>query len=134
MLTGADMYRQKFEPCEVNIRNYTTDTNVMKQMGLGDKLWISAGDIELATIHIPGHTPGSMAVYGKIDELNILFTGDIDGPFKQKWNSSIESWKNSVRHLLELDLDLICAGHVVVKEKPKEWLKSLLMKLSQESQ
>jgi len=126
ILTGADMYRQKFEPCKVNIRDYTSDIAVMKLMGFGDKLWISAGDIELATIHTPGHTPGSMTIYGKIDNANVLFAGDIDGPFRKEWDSNIEAWKQSIIQLLELDLDIICAGHIIVKDEPKKWLESLL--------
>jgi glyoxylase-like metal-dependent hydrolase (beta-lactamase superfamily II) len=119
-LTGASYYGSKFEPSRVDVRIFAEDDGSMK--------WrFDVGDFEIRPIPTPGHTPGSMAVYGKIDNVNVLFAGDIDGSFRQEWNSDLESWKKSVRHLLELDLDLICAGHLVVKEKPKEWLRSLLL-------
>lgn len=126
ILTGADMYRQKFEPCNVNIRVYTTDTHVMKLMGFGDKLWISVGDIELATIHTPGHTPGSMSVYGKIDGIKTLFAGDINGPLRKEWGSNAESWSKSLQLLLELDVERIYLGHEIVIRKPKKWLRGLI--------
>jgi len=124
-LTGASLYAGEFEPCEVNVRVYTSDTNAMKLLGFGDRLWISAGSFELATVHLPGHTPGSMGMYGKIDEVQMLFAGDINGPFQKEWGSNVEDWRASVQHLLKLEIDRMYLGHEMVNEKPKEWLKSL---------
>lgn len=41
-----------------------------------DKENIILGDIELEVIHVPGHTPGGMALLVKKPVSNILFTGD----------------------------------------------------------
>jgi len=130
-LTGADFYGQRFEPCEVNVRAFTTNTEAMKLMGFGTKLLISAGDVEFAVIHTPGHTPGSMSIYGELDGSKILFTGDIDSPLRKERGSEIEMWKKTMANILKLDIDRIYAGHQIITAKPKKWLRSLLKKRAQ---
>lgn len=128
LLTGADFYNQRFEPCEVNVRAYTDDTETMKQMGFGNKLWISVGDVDFVVTPTPGHTPGSMSIHGKLDGFNILFSGDINAPIRKERGSEVEKWRKSLYHLQELNIDRIYAGHQIVIDKPKRWLKSLLEK------
>lgn len=65
-------------------------------------------------IHIPGHTPGSMALHGH----GMLFSGDtlnarggsIQGtPAEYDWNRELAS--RAVRRLLELEFDILLPGH-----------------------
>jgi glyoxylase-like metal-dependent hydrolase (beta-lactamase superfamily II) len=126
ILTGANLHKGVFEPCQVNVRVFTSDTELMKFLGFGDKLWITAGSINLSTIHLPGHTPGSMGLYGIIDGLRILFAGDIDGPFRREWNSNIVTWYNSINSLLMLKIDRIYLGHKIIAEGIKDWLVTTL--------
>jgi len=127
-LTGADFYGQRFEPCEVNIRAYRSDTEAMGLMGFGTQLSVSAGDAEFAVIHTPGHTPGSMSLYGELDSLKILFAGDIASPLREERGSQAETWRKTVNHLLQLDADRMYLGHQIVATKPKQWLQGLLSK------
>lgn len=125
LLTGADFYGHRFEPCEVDVRAYTDTTGTMKQMGFGNKLWISAGDVEFIVFPTPRHTPGSISIHGELDESKILFCGDIDSQFRKERGSEIETWKKSMNQILGLDINRICAGHQIVTAKPKDWLQSL---------
>lgn len=97
----------------------------MKLMGFGTRLLISAGDVEFSVIHTPGHTPGSMSMYGELDGSKVLFAGDINGALRKERGSDIESWKKTLYKLLELDIDKIYAGHEIAAQNPKEWLKKL---------
>lgn len=125
-LTGASFYKQRFDPCKVDVRAYTDRNGSMKQIGFGDKLWISAGNFEFAVIPTAGHTPGSTSVYGELDGSKVLFSGDVNRAPTKAVNASEGTWKRSIEKLLELDIDTLCTGHQVVKEEPKKWLKSLL--------
>jgi glyoxylase-like metal-dependent hydrolase (beta-lactamase superfamily II) len=127
-LTGANLHGSKFEPCEVNVRVCTSDMKSMKTMGFGDKLVISAGDFELVPVHTPGHTPGSMSLYGKIDGKQTLFAGDIgENQLREEWKSSAESWRSSILKLLELEIDRLYLGHGVPVENSTKWFESLLI-------
>jgi glyoxylase-like metal-dependent hydrolase (beta-lactamase superfamily II) len=129
ILTGANLHGSTFERCEVNVRVCTSDMKPMKSLGFGDRLLISAGDFDLVPIHTPGHTPGSMCLYGKIDGNQILFAGDIgENKLRKEWNSNAESSYSSISTLCKLDIDRLYTGHQVIKHKPRKWLESLLMK------
>lgn len=125
VLTGADFYGQRFQPCEVNVRAYTDNTEIMKVTGFGTQLLISAGETEFTVVHTPGHTPGSMSIYGELDGSKVLFAGDIDRPFRKERGFVVETWRKSVNRLIRLDVGRIYAGHEIVETKPRQWLKSL---------
>jgi len=105
-LTLADMALQRgvsIEPASVEER-------------LKDGETVQVGAYSLEVIHSPGHTPGSICLFTEIDEKNVLFSGDmvsaggrlgfINGPgFK------LEDWKNSLKRLLDLDVDAMFPGH-----------------------
>jgi glyoxylase-like metal-dependent hydrolase (beta-lactamase superfamily II) len=126
VLTGADFYGQRFEPCEVNVQAYTDNTKIMKAAGFGTQLMISAGETEFTVTHTPGHTPGSMVIHGELDGSKVLFAGDIDRLGKRGFD--IMDWRKSVNKLLELDADKIYAGHEIMKTEPRRWLESLRKK------
>ncbi len=78
------------------------------------------GDYELRCIHIPGHTPGSMAILLEIETSKILFGGDIIGCPLKLMDGDLEKYKESMQKLLKLNLDLLCEGHMgVIRGKKK---------------
>jgi len=86
-----------------------------------------AGAIEsgigVKAVHIPGHTPGSIAAYVDINGKRILFGQDIHGPYHPQWGGDIHGpyhpqWggdpvraKQSLQKLVDLRADILCEGH-----------------------
>ncbi|MBA2946739.1 MBL fold metallo-hydrolase [Streptomyces himalayensis] len=75
---------------------------------------IDLGDARWEVLHLPGHTPGSVAIFEP--EQKLLFSGDVvydDGTDMIDFlaESSPEDYQVTMRRLLELDVDTIMAGH-----------------------
>lgn len=103
--SGAEYYGVSYRPCKVDVILRGTEGRVR------------CGRHDLKVIHIPGHTPGSIAVY--LDAgTRILFGQDVHGPYFLK-GSNTEQAKISLRRLADLDADILCEGHFGVYE-PKE--------------
>jgi glyoxylase-like metal-dependent hydrolase (beta-lactamase superfamily II) len=70
----------------------------------------------LKVIHIPGHTPGSIALFDQ--SRRILFTGDallafggkVNGPSEQ-FSVDIHEARRSIKRLTILDFDIMLSGH-----------------------
>lgn len=80
-------------------------------------------------IEMPGHTPGSIAVYIDHNGKRVLFGQDIHGPFSEAWGSNPAEHKTSLKRLLSLHSDVLCEGHFgVIKpaEKVREYLQRYL--------
>ena len=115
VLSAANFYGEKLKPCKVDLKLETRDKEILK-----------LNDIVLEAFHIPGHTPGSIALYYEsLQGWKILFGGDLHGPFSFEWRSNIEQWRNSLEKLLELDISILCEGHNIVKRNPKKWIGEL---------
>ena len=103
--SGAEYYGVSYWPCKVDVILRGTEETVR------------CGHHDLKVIHIPGHTPGSIAVY--LDAgTRILFGQDVHGPYFLK-GSNTDQAKISLRRLAGLDADILCEGHFGVYE-PKE--------------
>ena len=74
---------------------------------VGDSGKISA----LEWIHVPGHTPGSIALTFASPDGLVLFGQDIHGPFSPDFDSDIDLWAESMRRLIALNADILCEGH-----------------------
>ncbi len=78
----------------------------------GDK--IALDDLTLKMVLTPGHTPDHMCI--EIVEPRYLFGADIDctpfGPFYGHPNSSIESFRDTIRNLQESDYSCLISGHL----------------------
>ena len=62
-------------------------------------------------IHIPGHTPGSVAACTDIDSKRILFGQDIHGPYMPQWGADPKQAAASLKKLIALKADILCEGH-----------------------
>ncbi len=66
---------------------------------------------EFHIYHIPGHTPGSIAVGVELDGQKVLFAQDVHGPLNSSWGSDRRLYEDSLRKLLRIDPDILCEGH-----------------------
>lgn len=96
---GAEYYGVNYEPCQVDIKIY----------GEYDNLHI--GCCEFQVVHIPGHTPGSMAVFLDEGGKRILFGQDIHGPYNSTWGGEPDKAISSLGKLISLKADILCEGH-----------------------
>lgn len=79
---------------------------------LSDGDVIDLGDRRLRVVHLPGHTPGSIALLD--EELHWLYSGDVvyDGELLDELRGAdIPAYVGSMRRLLELDVALVHPGH-----------------------
>lgn len=73
---------------------------------------IDLGDRVFQVLHLPGHSPGSIALYEK--STKTLFSGDAiyDGDLVDNaWHSDAEAFRESLHRLRELPVETIHAGH-----------------------
>jgi glyoxylase-like metal-dependent hydrolase (beta-lactamase superfamily II) len=84
---------------------------------------------EILAIHIPGHSPGSMAFLVESDGQRILFGQDVHGPLDESLLSEEEAYRQSLERLAGLDADILCEGHYGVfrgKEEVRGFIRSFL--------
>jgi glyoxylase-like metal-dependent hydrolase (beta-lactamase superfamily II) len=73
---------------------------------------IDLGDRAFEILHLPGHSPGSIALWEP--KTGVLFSGDAvyDGPLLHDLpGSSVEDYIVTLRRLLTLEVDTVHAGH-----------------------
>ena len=73
---------------------------------------IDLGDRWFRVFHLPGHSPGSIALYE--EKSRTLFSGDViyDGLLiDNAWHSDSGAYAESLRRLRELPVDTVHAGH-----------------------
>ncbi|MFX1389157.1 MAG: MBL fold metallo-hydrolase [Promethearchaeota archaeon] len=69
------------------------------------------GNYEFRCIHIPGHTPGSLAYLLEVGKKRLLFGGDLPGTALDSQGSNLKEYIKSMKKLLELNIDIVCEGH-----------------------
>lgn len=92
------------------------------------------GDVEftigtrtLRLMEMPGHTPGSIAVFTRIGKLGVLFGQDMHGPFNPVWDSDRNLHSESLGRLKELNADILCEGHYGVirtRQRVRDYIQS----------
>lgn len=74
---------------------------------------VDTGDRSFEVFHLPGHSPGSIALYERNSE--ILFSGDViyDGPLAYNENHAEEmrQYVASMKRLLDLPVRVVHGGH-----------------------
>lgn len=96
---GAEFYRVDYFPCPVDLRIR------------GDEETLRFGEKELRVVHIPGHTPGSIAAYVDTGGKRVLFGQDIHGPYYPEWGAEPARARVSLQRLIDLRADILCEGH-----------------------
>ncbi|MHA1931578.1 MAG: hypothetical protein ACW96X_03505, partial [Promethearchaeota archaeon] len=72
---------------------------------------LNLGNLKFQCIHIPGHTPGSIAYLLETEGNNILFAGDVPGIAINLNDGNIGQYVQSMKKLLSLNIDILCEGH-----------------------
>lgn len=82
------------------------------QTYLDEGEFIDLGDRNFEVLHLPGHSPGSIALYEKAT--GILFSGDViyDGPLAyEAYHTEMQQYVNSMKRVLELSVSIAHGGH-----------------------
>jgi glyoxylase-like metal-dependent hydrolase (beta-lactamase superfamily II) len=103
---GAEFYGVAYQPCRVDIKLS------------GPEEVLRYGGYELKAIHIPGHTPGSIAVYVDIGE-RVLFGQDVHGPYFLPGSDTAQA-RISLQKLIDLKADILCEGHFGIYQPAAE--------------
>jgi glyoxylase-like metal-dependent hydrolase (beta-lactamase superfamily II) len=101
---AAEAYGVLYTPCRVDVIIH------------GSQEVLVFGDHELNVIHIPGHTPGSIAAYLDTGGRRVLFGQDVHGPYYPAWGADPAKARTSLQKLVELKADSLCEGHFGVYE------------------
>lgn len=110
----AQMYTDyKYEPIKI--------TRKIKN----DNETLTFGNYEFKCIHIPGHTPGSVAYLLKTGGKRILFGGDLPGVVLNTQGGNLEAYVKSIQKLLNFNIDIMCEGHEDIIEPAKKISKYL---------
>ncbi len=117
---GAEVYGVPYVPCPVNVRIRGCEQS------------LRFGKHELKIVHIPGHTPGSIAAYVDMDGKRVLFGQDIHGPYNREWGADPAQAAVSLQKLIDLRADVLCEGHFGVydpAEAVEEYIRGYLESL-----
>jgi glyoxylase-like metal-dependent hydrolase (beta-lactamase superfamily II) len=98
-VTAASWYGAHLSPCPVDRKL------------AGAHAVIPLGDRSLEAIHIPGHSPGSVAYLLTSAGQKIVFAQDVHGPLHASLRSNAADYQASLKRLLALDADVLCEGH-----------------------
>ncbi|MDD5312530.1 MAG: MBL fold metallo-hydrolase [Dehalococcoidia bacterium] len=110
---GAQYYGVDYNPVSVDIKLAGAETD--------RKL----GSHNFRFLHIPGHTPGSMAVLLETGGKKVLFGQDIHGPYHRMWGGEPLKARESLKKLIAARADILCEGHFGVI-KPAEAVKGFI--------
>ena len=116
--TGASWYNLRLSPLPVDVK-----------IAQGEEALSFSDGTRLVCLHTPGHTPGSLAVYGDRGEERVLFGQDIHGPFLPEFGADLSAWRRSMEALLGLEADILCEGHFGVyrtKVHVREYIEGYL--------
>ena len=98
-VTAASWYGTKFYPCPVDRRLSGAQETLM----LGERL--------ITALHIPGHSPGSLAFLTESEGQTVLFAQDVHGPLDPRLRSNRADYQVSLERMLALKTDILCEGH-----------------------
>ncbi|MFX0148352.1 MAG: MBL fold metallo-hydrolase, partial [Candidatus Hodarchaeota archaeon] len=87
------------------------------------------GQLKFNCIHIPGHTPGSLAFLLETKEKRILFGGDLPGIAINRRDGNLKDYLKSMQKLLRYNIDILCEGHenlIQPAEKVKKFIEGYM--------
>lgn len=97
-VSAASWYGDELDACPVDVR-----------LADGDRIRLVDRSIEV--MHIPGHSPGSIAYLVESDGKRVLFAQDVHGPLHPMLLSNATEYQASLRRLRALAVDVLCEGH-----------------------
>lgn len=104
---------------------HITDCPVSKLYEGGETIQTDATEFEL--IHIPGHTPGHMALHFK--DISTVYLSDIDltpyGPWYANVVSDIDLFISSVEKMMKLEADYYVSSHGERIYNPEQYQKKI---------
>lgn len=98
-VTAASWYGSRLEPC------------VVDRTLAGSEAEIRLGERIIRAVHIPGHSPGSVAYVTMSAGLKIVFAQDVHGPLHPSLLSNAADYQASLQRVIDLDADVLCEGH-----------------------
>lgn len=101
---AASWYGASLAPCVVD-----------HKLG-GAREELTLGGRMVGAIHIPGHSPGSVAYLVESQRRKVVFAQDVHGPLHPSLLSNAADYRHSLQRLLELDADILCEGHYGIFE------------------
>ena len=107
VVTAAKWYGARVEPINIDIKI----SGNQQEIPLGEKV--------IRAIHIPGHSPGSLAFVTESAGKKIIFAQDVHGPIHPDLRSNPEDYQRSLKLLLSLEADILCEGHYGVYQGKK---------------
>ena len=116
-VTAASWYGAKLHPCPVDRRLR------------GARETLPLGGRAIIALHIPGHSPGSVAYLVESESQTVLFGQDVHGPLDLRLHSNRADYRASLERLLALEADILCEGHYGIfrgKEAVAEFIRSFL--------
>lgn len=114
---AATWYGARQIPCPVDVRL------------AGGRQDLQLNGRAITALHIPGHSPGSLAYLVESGGKKILFGQDVHGPLHPSLKSDPVAYHASLKRLLELEADILCEGHFGVfhgKDEVRDFIRSYL--------
>lgn len=114
---AATWYGARQIPCPVDVRL------------AGGRQDLQLNGRAITALHIPGHSPGSLAYLVESGGKKILFGQDVHGPLHPSLKSDPVAYQSSLKRLLELEADILCEGHFGVfrgKDEVRDFIRSYL--------
>lgn len=97
-VSAAAWYGEHLTACPVDVR-----------LADGERFFL--GQRSLQALHLPGHSPGSVAYLVESDGRRVVFAQDVHGPLHPDLLSKRNDYQASLRKLLALQADILCEGH-----------------------
>jgi glyoxylase-like metal-dependent hydrolase (beta-lactamase superfamily II) len=73
----------------------------------GSEEEIRLGESTIRAVHIPGHSPGSVAYFATSAGLKMVFAQDVHGPLHPSLLSNAADYQASLQRLIDLDADVL---------------------------
>jgi glyoxylase-like metal-dependent hydrolase (beta-lactamase superfamily II) len=116
-VTAAAWYGSSMEPLSIDISVKESERE------------FTIGNLGITMYHIPGHSPGSIALTLYSEGKLVLFGQDVHGPLNEVLLSEREDYIRSLEFLISLEADILCEGHFGVYEgrgRVKRFIESFL--------
>lgn len=107
-VTAAAWYGARMPPCPVDCRLSEAEET------------IPIAGRAITAVHIPGHSPGSVAYVFISAGKKIVFAQDVHGPLHPALHSNRADYEASLRRLIALEADILCEGHYGIFHGPEQ--------------